>query len=92
MVLSDWYFLSNGSNKLAAKLKNDNLAVIHLSSTPFLAAIQLFDDGCFDLGSMFQNFIIASMFGQNSMRQSHAFLFSTEQRLIISKILATIVT
>ena len=92
MGLSDWYFLSNGSTKLAAMLKNDNLAVIHLSSTPSLTGIQLFDDGCFDLGSMFQNFIIASMFGQNSMRQLYAFLFSTQQRLIISKILATIVT
>ena len=39
MGLSDWYFLSNGSTKLAAMLKNDNLAVIHLSSTPSLTGI-----------------------------------------------------
>ena len=87
-----WYFLRNSSTKLATKLKNDNLTVINLSLTLSLTDISLFDDGCFDLGSLFQIFIIASMFGQSSMRRSHAFLFSTQLRLIISKILATIIT
>ena len=89
--LSHWYFLQNGSTKLAAKLKN-NLAVINLSSTVLDCHIALwrwlFWFRKF-VPKLYHCFNVPSKFYETC---SHAFLFSTQLKLIISKILATIIT